>query len=119
MTDTQHNCSVVSSEGQEPFPLRISVESLQAEPWSIDVCPLEHWRSWSDDAELEHKLSREGLIAHGRDAYLVCREMNARFKGETLVVDDTNSIELLQKLFGDVSVTMAFAIKEASPLRAA
>ena len=100
-----------SYNNDDSYPVSIGIAGAGAQTWYRLVCPLEDWCDWDPVAEVMHGIERETAITHGRDAFLVAREMNAMLQGRTLLVDSPWDIRWMAKLFDDVGVKMAFKIE--------
>jgi hypothetical protein len=99
-----------SYNNDESYPVSIGIAGPAGQTWYRLVCPLEHWDDWDPVAEILHGIERETAITHGRDAFLVARELNAMLAGKTLVVDSPWDIQWMKRLYDDVGVSQAFAV---------
>jgi hypothetical protein len=93
------------------YPVSIGIAGPGGQTWYRLVCPLEEWDDWDPVAEILHGIERETAITHGRDAFLVARELNAVLAGQTVIVDSPWDIRWLTKLYDDVGVKPAFFTK--------
>lgn len=111
-------CLDVESSGlsDEAYPVSIGVAGPDKQQWSWMICPLEDWDYWDEFAEDVHGISRETLIEEGRDAFLVCKEMNAIFAGKQLAVDSPWDVEWVNRLFYDTGVKPSFKIVRLTQL---
>lgn len=94
----------------ESYPISIGVAGPGDQVWSWLVCPLEDWVYWDVSYDSVHGLRRSQLLEQGRDGYIICREMNAIFKGFTLVTLSRWTGILLTKLYRDLGVRMSFSL---------
>ncbi|AYG48439.1 hypothetical protein DV532_29860 (plasmid) [Pseudomonas sp. Leaf58] len=99
-----------SYNNDESYPVSIGIAGPGGQTWYRLVCPLEHWDDWDPVAEILHGIERETIITHGRDAFLVARELNAMLAGKTLIVDSPWDIQWMKKLYDDVDVSQAFSV---------
>lgn len=100
------------SNDSYPISIGIAGSENQSQYWLI--CPMEDWTYWDEFAEDKHGISRDHLIEHGRDAFLVAREINALFRGMTLIVDSTWDAIWVDRLFADLGINKSFEIKHIS-----
>lgn len=100
----------------DSYPISIGVAGADDESWYWLICPLEDWNHWDEFAQDKHGISRDELVEQGRDAFLVSRELNAIFKGKTLVVDSKWDEAWLARLFTDLDVRPSFVVKHLSDI---
>lgn len=94
----------------ESYPLSIGVAGNE-QRWIWYVTPLGEWVEWCEVAAGIHGIERDFLLSQGRDSFLVAREMNAIFKGRTLMVNTEWDQRWLAKLFDESDVRCAFEVK--------
>lgn len=101
---------VPSSYSEGAHAVAIGIAGANGQTWYRVVCPMEGWEDWDPVTELMHGIERGTAITHGRDAYLVARELNAMLMGKTVIVDNELDTHWVCKLFSEVAVDMAFKI---------
>ena len=94
----------------ESYPVSIGVAGNE-QRWIWYVAPLGEWDEWCEIAAGVHGIERDFLLSQGRDAFLVAREMNAIFKGLTLLVNSDWDQGWLTKLFDESGVRCAFEVR--------
>lgn len=94
----------------ESYPVSIGVAGNE-QRWIWYVSPLGEWDEWCEIAAAMHGIERDFLLSQGRDAFLIAREMNAIFKGHTLLVNSDWDQVWLAKLFDESGVRCAFEVK--------
>lgn len=70
----------------DSYPIEIAVVSA-ADHYHALIRPVYYWTHWSWDAQDMHGISRESLVAEGREPALIAADLNTRFRGETLCSD--------------------------------
>lgn len=100
----------------DTYPISITVSGPQGQAWSWLVYPLEEWNGWDIESADAYCVPRSLLLDQGRDGFIICREMNAVFKGERLVATADSQKLLLAKLFADIGVGCAFSVVILSEL---
>lgn len=100
----------------QSYPISIGVAGAEDQRWSWLIYPLETWHGWSHESESEHGITRDKLLEEGRDGFIICKEMNAIFKGLKLVASTSFVIGLLTKIFKDLSIIMSFEVLEIETL---
>lgn len=98
----------------QSYPISIGVAGAETLRWSWLVYPLETWHHWDAKLESEHGISRDQLLAQGRDGFIICKEMNAVFQGLTLVCPTTRTKCLLEKIYHDLAIGMSFQVVDMS-----
>lgn len=99
-----------SSLSAQSYPIAIGVAG-HTQRWNWFVTPLGEWDDWCDIAESLHHIERDFLLAQGRDAFLVAREMNAIFKGQVLLVNSEWDKRWLDLLYDETGVRCSFTVK--------
>lgn len=94
----------------QSYPISIGVAGPEDQVWAWLVYPLEDWFYWDAAFDDVHGIRKSQLLEQGRDGFIVCREMNAIFKGMTLVSHSAWTHVLVVKLFESLGVGMAFAL---------
>ncbi|MBD8615182.1 hypothetical protein IFT69_15925 [Pseudomonas putida] len=102
----------------ESYPVSIGVAGND-QAWIWYVTPLGEWVEWCEIAAGIHGIDRDFLLSQGRDPFLVAREMNAIFKGRSLMVNSEWDQGWLAKLFDESSVRCAFEVKRLDQVFAA
>lgn len=100
-----------SSLSKDSHPISIGVAG-EGQRWIWFVTPLGEWEDWCEIAESTHGIDRDFLMAQGRDAFLVAREMNAVFKGQVLLINSDWDVMWINKLFDETGVKMGFSVKK-------
>lgn len=98
-----------SGLSEDSYPISIGICGADS-PWFWMITPMEDWEHWDELSEAVHGIDREQLYQFGRDAFLVAREMNAIFKGQTLYCDSTWDLKWVKRLFNDSGVKPSFEI---------
>jgi hypothetical protein len=92
------------------YPVSICVTGPEGQGWSWLVYPLEEWNDWDTESEDAHCVPRSLLLSQGRDGFIICRELNAVFAGEQVVVTCAAHKHLLEKLYADLGIRLTFAV---------
>lgn len=100
----------------QSYPISIGVAGSDNQCWSWLIYPLEIWHSWDAEFEGEHGISRDQLLAQGRDAFIVCKEMNAIFRGYTLIAPTLRTKNLLEKVYVGLAMRQTFEVTEMAHL---
>lgn len=96
----------------QSYPISIGVAGVETPRWSWLVYPLETWHHWDAKLEAQHGISRDQLLAQGRDGFIICKEMNAVFKGLTLACPTPRTKALLEKLYRELAIGMSFEVMD-------
>lgn len=67
----------------DSYPIEIAVVSA-VDHYHALIRPAYYWTHWSWDAQDMHGISRESLLAEGRETVLIAADLNAKFSGSTL-----------------------------------
>jgi hypothetical protein len=94
----------------ERYPISICARGPEGQAWSWLVYPLEEWNGWDVETENAHCVPRSLLLEQGRDGFIICRELNAIFSGEQVVVTSAAHKHLLEKLYADLGVRFAYTV---------
>lgn len=101
----------------QSYPISIGVAGSDDQRWSWLVYPLETWHQWDREFESEHGITRDQLYEQGRDGFIICKEMNAVFSAQTLIAPTASTKNMLEKLFRDLSIRMAFDLFDMAYLK--
>lgn len=96
--------------GDSSYPISIGIAGPK-DTWYRVICPLPEWEDWDELAAMLHGIERDFLLAQGRDAFFVARELNALLKDQTVLVDSEWDVFWVKKLFDEVGVTLAFSVE--------
>lgn len=106
-----------SAFGRGSYPIEIGVAMPEHTTHCYLIRPENDWQRWDEEAASIHNLSRETLIAHGRDVGDVARELNSLLKGQHVYSDawgfDSSWIALL---FHRAGVTQEFRLRALDTL---
>lgn len=88
-----------SAFGRGSYPIEVGVAMPEHTTHCYLIRPENDWQRWDEDAAQIHNLSRETLIAHGRDVKDVANELNHLLRGQQVYSDawgfDSSWIALL------------------------
>ncbi len=76
-----------SGFGVESYPIEVGFCLSTHERFCVLIKPAPKWTHWDKSAEAVHGISRKLLQDKGREASLVCEELNRRLSGRTLYSD--------------------------------
>ena len=94
----------------QSYPISIGIAGADNQLWSWLVYPLETWSAWDVALESQHGITRNQLLEQGRDSFIICREMNTVFRGHALISLSSRTRDLLEKMFRDLGIRMAFEV---------
>lgn len=92
----------------QSYPISIGIAGADDLRWSWLVYPLETWSHWDPQAEKAHGITRNQLLEQGRDGFIICKEMNAIFRGMTLTCPSLRTKILLERIYLDLGISMSF-----------
>lgn len=110
----ERNLLVIECEGSglsdQGYPVSIGVSGPNGQSWYWLVCPMEDWDYWDSFAEAIHGIAYNELLEAGRDCFIIAREMNAIFKGNTLYATTPWTPRWITRMFSESGVQMAFEV---------
>lgn len=76
-----------SGFGRGSYPIEIGFVEPAGSCFCSLIQPQPDWEHWDASAEALHGISRAALLAHGKPAERVVRELNTRLRGQTVYCD--------------------------------
>lgn len=110
---TQFNGNVIDVEASglstEAYPIEVGVVLGTGRYYSNLIRPCEEWQYWCVEAEAIHGISFDDLRRQGQPVDIVCRDLNALLKDETVYSDCwVKDSEWLNKLYGAAGIRPSF-----------
>ncbi len=100
-----------SGFGQHSYPIEVGFVLPDGETYCSLIRPAPGWTHWDAGAERVHRISRQTVQVHGRDAREVALLMNERLHGLTLYCDGwAHDYVWLNVLFEAAGLTPSFKL---------
>ena len=113
-SDVIFNGNVIDIEasglGSNSYPIEIGIVLSNGKTYESLIQPATEWTHWDCEAENLHGISRQQLLLQGKQAKLVCLELNNLCYGKRLYSDCwVYDFAWLNKLFGQAGIAMTFS----------
>jgi hypothetical protein len=105
-----------SGSTDQAYPISIGVAGPDAQTWLWLIYPLETWGAWDGTDDASHGITWSQTLEQGRDGFIVCKEMNAVFKGLSLISYSASAKTLIEKLFRELSIGLSFDVVDIDTL---
>lgn len=100
-----------SGFGKGSYPIEVGFVLPRGAMYCTLIAPAPHWRHWDAQAESIHHITREILLAHGKQASVVAQSLNQQLRGQTVYSDGwANDFSWLSLLFDQADMTPAFRL---------
>ena len=102
-----------SGFGRGSYPIEIGFVEPGGALFCALILPAAEWTHWDDSAEALHGITRAKLLAHGKPARWVARELNDRLRGLTVYSDGWgHDYPWLACLFDSVDMQPSFHLED-------
>lgn len=106
-----------SGFGKGSYPIEVGYVSRHGHPWCSLIMPSDDWLHWDEAAESLHKISRNILLEHGKDARVVAGHLNDVFHRQTVYTDGwLQDFTWVSLLFELADMTPCFKLKDLSTI---
>lgn len=93
----------------DSYPIEIAVVSAADQHHAL-IRPVYYWTHWSWDAQDMHGISRDSLVAEGREPAHIAADLNARFSSSTLCSDSPQDGFWLDTLYEAAGFEPSFRV---------
>lgn len=101
-----------SGFGAESYPIEVGYVLPDGRSYCSLIRPQPEWTHWDAQAETVHGISRETLLAHGRDVREIALQMNGQLRDQTVYCDGwAHDYPWLQAMFEAAGMTPAFRLE--------
>lgn len=76
-----------SGFGPQSYPIEVGLAMSDGQKYCTLILPLNDWTHWDEDAEKVHRIPRDILEYHGKEAVEVAELLNEKLAGETVYTD--------------------------------
>ncbi len=106
-----------SGFGKDSYPIEVGYADEAGETWCSLISPHADWQHWDDNAEKLHKISREALLKHGKDAITIARHLNDVFLNKVVYSDAWgNDYPWMSRLFDLANTSPHFKLEDLRQL---
>lgn len=106
-----------SGFGQGSYPVEVGVALADGSRHCYLVAPARQWKSWDEEAERIHGISRELLLTHGRPLQDVAWRLNELLRNKTAYSDAWSfDMSWIGKLYDAANMRQAFRVADIGEL---
>jgi hypothetical protein len=106
-----------SGFGQGSYPVEVGVALADGSRHCYLVAPARQWKSWDEEAERIHGISRELLLTHGRPLQDVAWRLNELLRNKTAYSDAWSfDMSWIGKLYDAANMRQDFRVADISEL---
>jgi hypothetical protein len=106
-----------SGFGRGSYPIEVGFVTGDGAAGCTLIRPEADWVHWDEQAQRTHGLSRETLLAHGRDCREVAHWLNQHLAGQEVVCDAwAHDYPWLSRLFDSAEVVAQFHLRDLREL---
>lgn len=100
-----------SGFGPHSYPIEVGLALPDGKKYCTLILPLDEWTHWDEEAEKVHRIPRDILEYHGREAADVAKALNEMLAGETVYTDGwVVDKPWLIRLFHETGIELKFEI---------
>ncbi len=102
-----------SGFGKGSYPIEVGYISRHAHPWCALIMPSAEWTHWDSSAEKLHHISRDVLLAKGKDPVEIARHLNDVFHHQTVYTDGwLQDFTWMNQLFNLAGISPLFKLED-------
>lgn len=106
-----------SGFGLGSYPIEVGVVMEDGRSWCSLVRPEPSWQHWDPNAAQVHKITREQLLDHGRNAREIAQTLNERLQGMVVYSDAwAHDYTWLNKLYEAANMTPSYRLENLRAL---
>jgi hypothetical protein len=102
-----------SGFGKDSYPIEIGYVDESGKTWCSLIKPQPDWQHWDAEAASLHKISRQTLIDHGKDALTIAEHLNQVFLGKVIYTDGwLHDYTWLARLYDIAGISPHFKLED-------